>query len=64
MKYCRFNNMIDCNIPVCEKCGWNPDVHRIRMAAIRKVLALDRNTQQYQNTKNGEDQDDICDFGH
>ena len=53
MKYCRFNNMIDCNIPVCEKCGWNPDVHRNRMTTIRKVLALDRNTQQPQNTKNG-----------
>ena len=39
---CRFNRQIDCEErwkkPHCEKCGWNPEVEKVRIEKLKITL--------------------------
>ena len=39
---CRFNTNIMCDTHKCDKCGWNPEVEKERIADIRARFAMAR----------------------
>lgn len=38
---CKFNRGVGCLVQDCEKCGWNPEVAKIRLEKIKKELQED-----------------------
>ena len=37
---CQFNNACRCDIPECDKCGWNPTVAKRRIRKAREELGM------------------------
>lgn len=42
MKTCKFCSNVDCQLPVCEDCGWNPKVAEARV----KKWQIQRNLEK------------------